>query len=211
MNVKERIQWYKDQGITDIAPLFHDPVIANLSPDEVNQVHNELCELTGNKKISNPKVIEAIAAAERGEVSEFTLSAPKEVIIGFTGSRKGINKRQEDIIKSFLLKSGATHLHHGDCVGADTSFHEIGEELNLSISIHPPNKKGLRSFCSPKGEGINHEEKPFIKRNHDIVDACDVLIACPETNKEVQRSGTWATIRYARKQGKKIELIPFNQ
>lgn len=84
-------------------------------------------------------------------------------------------------------------------------------KTNTNYEIHPPNKKGLRSFCSPNGEGINHEEKPFIKRNHDIVDACDVLIACPETNKEVQRSGTGATIRYARKQGKKIELIPFNE
>jgi hypothetical protein len=207
MNVKERIQFYKDQGFTEPSELLHQ-VLDGLCPDEVNKYHDELCELTGNKTITNPKVIEAIEAAERGETTEFTLPNPDEMIIGFTGSRKGINQQQADIIKSFLLENEATHLHHGDCVGADTSFHEIGEELNLSISIHPPDKKGLRSFCKPKGEGISHEEKPFIKRNHDIVNACDFLIACPETSKEVQRSGTWATIRYARKQGKEVRLIP---
>ena len=79
MTVKERIQWYKDQGITEVAPLFHDPVIGGLSPDEVNQVHDELCELAGNKTITNPKVIEAIEAAERGEASEFKLPDSDEL------------------------------------------------------------------------------------------------------------------------------------
>jgi hypothetical protein len=130
------------------------------------------------------------------------------MIVGFTGSRKGINQKQVDKIKAFLIETQASHIHHGDCVGADTSFHEIGGNLNLSISIHPPDKKGLRSFCSPKGDGISHQEKPFIKRNHDIVDSCDVLIACPDTSKEKVRSGTWATIRYARKQNKDVFLVP---
>ena len=78
MTVKERIQWYKDQGL-GISELFHDPVIGDLSPDEVNQVHDELCELTGNKTISNLKVIEAIEAAERGEASEFKLLDPDKL------------------------------------------------------------------------------------------------------------------------------------
>ena len=37
MTVKERIQWYKDQGITEVAPLFHDPHLSELSPDDLNQ------------------------------------------------------------------------------------------------------------------------------------------------------------------------------
>lgn len=76
MTVKERIQYYKDQG-RGISELFHDPVIEDLSPDEVNQYHDELCEISGNKTITNQKVIEAIEAAERGEVSEFKLKDPK--------------------------------------------------------------------------------------------------------------------------------------
>lgn len=76
MTIKERIQWYKDQRITEIAPLFHDPIIGELSPDEVNKYHDELCELSGNKTITNPKVIEAIEAAERGECRIFELPNP---------------------------------------------------------------------------------------------------------------------------------------
>ena len=81
MTVTERIQWYKDQGITEIAPLFHDPDLSELSPDEVNQHHDELCELTGNKTITNPKVIEAIEAAKRDNVSEFKLPDPDDDIL----------------------------------------------------------------------------------------------------------------------------------
>lgn len=77
MSVKDRIQWYKDQGITEVAPLFHDPIIGELSPDEVNEHHDALCEISGNKTITNPDVIAAIEAAERGEVSEFKLPKPK--------------------------------------------------------------------------------------------------------------------------------------
>jgi hypothetical protein len=127
--------------------------------------------------------------------------------IGFTGSRNGVNQKQLDQLRKTLLDFQAEHIHHGDCVGADTAFHEIAEALEISISVHPPDKKGLRSFCQPKGEGALLEPKPFIKRNHDIVDSCDILIGCPESNKEVQRSGTWATIRYARKKGKQVIII----
>ncbi len=51
------------------------------------------------------------------------------------------------------------------------------------------------------------ESKPYLERNRDIVDASEVLIACPSTREEVMRSGTWATVRYARKKGMKITLI----
>lgn len=63
MTVKERIQYYKDRGL-GISELFHDPVIGELSPDEVNQYHDELCELSGNETITNTKIIRAIEAAE---------------------------------------------------------------------------------------------------------------------------------------------------
>lgn len=48
---------------------------------------------------------------------------------------------------------------------------------------------------------------PPLERNHRIVDACDVLIACPKDAQEQLRSGTWATVRYARKQGKRVIVI----
>jgi hypothetical protein len=49
--------------------------------------------------------------------------------------------------------------------------------------------------------------KPPLERNHDIVDQADVMIATPRTMQEEQRSGTWATIRYARKKGRELHII----
>jgi hypothetical protein len=46
-----------------------------------------------------------------------------------------------------------------------------------------------------------------LERNTEIVKACDVLIATPKEQDEVLRSGTWATIRRARKYDKKLAVI----
>jgi hypothetical protein len=87
-------------------------------------------------------------------------------------------------------------VHHGDCIGADADFHTIALSRGLSIVIHPPENPVKRAYCSP---GQVMRPKPYLDRNHDIVDSCTLLIACPSTDEEEVRSGTWATIRYARK------------
>jgi len=51
------------------------------------------------------------------------------------------------------------------------------------------------------------EAKPYLDRNQDIVDGADILIAAPNEDKEIVRSGTWSTVRYARKSKKKIILV----
>jgi hypothetical protein len=50
-------------------------------------------------------------------------------------------------------------------------------------------------------------EREYIARNHDIVDASAVLVATPRDWYEEQRSGTWATIRYARAQRKAVIIV----
>jgi predicted Rossmann fold nucleotide-binding protein DprA/Smf involved in DNA uptake len=57
---------------------------------------------------------------------------------------------------------------------------------------------GYRVIAYPATKG--HE----LERNHLIVAACDVLNAAPLQDEEILRSGTWATIRYARKAGKTV-------
>lgn len=49
--------------------------------------------------------------------------------------------------------------------------------------------------------------KPYLERNQDIVRSTELLLATPENNVEQQRSGTWATIRFARKMNKSIIII----
>ena len=122
---------------------------------------------------------------------------------GFTGSRFGLSNNQTNQIVD-LLKNKDIIVAHGDCVGADSVFHKICEKLNVKIIIHPPTDNKLRAFC--KSEFIE-KPLPYLKRNHNIVDFCDELIACPQSSQEVLRSGTWATIRYAKKSGKKVHII----
>ena len=71
--------------------------------------------------------------------------------------------------------------------------------------IHPPNIKDKRAFCNDYR--FSFPEKPYLERNHDIVDNSDVLIATPKESVEQIRSGTWATIRYAKKLNKPIMIM----
>ena len=129
--------------------------------------------------------------------------------VGFTGSRDGINAKQQNEMTEFLtkFKDHIKCVHHGDCVGADVAFHNIAKDLGISISIHPPKDSKLRAYCEPYGSGKMFAEKDFLQRNHKIVDECGILIACPKTNTEQKRSGTWATIRYARKKKKQLKIF----
>ena len=126
--------------------------------------------------------------------------------IGMTGSRNGISNAAINTLTSlpFFNIDDVNQVHHGDCIGADTTFHNIVEKMNIEIVIHPPLDNKLRSYC----KSINIlKPKPYLQRNHNIVDASDILIAFPPSKEEVLRSGTWSTIRYARKNKKTIYII----
>lgn len=125
--------------------------------------------------------------------------------IGFTGTHQGMTLVQKKSVTKILKNiSVILEVHHGDCIGADEDFHNICVYLNIPIIIHPPIKDKARAFC--KNYYQIREPKDYIVRNHDIVDETDLLIACPKGFKEELRSGTWTTVRYARKV-KRRELI----
>ena len=123
-----------------------------------------------------------------------------------TGSRNGISKKALKSFNNFLLenKDKIEEGHHGDCMGADMIFHNEMIKNNIKVIIHPPNINSCRSFC--KSEHIM-EPKPYLQRNKDIVNSSTILVAFPDSDQEKIRSGTWSTIRYARK--KKMDIIIF--
>jgi hypothetical protein len=47
----------------------------------------------------------------------------------------------------------------------------------------------------------------FTGTRHGMTDACDVLIACPCDADEQNHGGTWYTVSYARKKGKRIIIV----
>src|SRR5688572_8508535 len=116
--------------------------------------------------------------------------------IGFTGTQIGMTQAQKKAVTEFLKSSKPEEVHHGDCIGADEDFHNICLYLDIPVVIHPPVKDSKRAFCKNYKE--IRKSKEYLERNHDIVDETDCLIACPKSEKEELRSGTWATIRYAR-------------
>jgi hypothetical protein len=123
--------------------------------------------------------------------------------VGFTGTSNGMTEQQKHVVAR-LLRYSPIELHHGDCVGADADAHAIAEHQGLRIIGHPPVKFTKRAWCRFHEK---REPKPYLVRNHDIVDETDVLIACPNSTVEIIRSGTWATIRYARRIGRIILIV----
>lgn len=128
------------------------------------------------------------------------------VKVGFTGTQKGLLVFQRSILKIVLQKLHVTEFHHGDCIGADETAHDL-MNAKCDIIIHPPSDPKKRAWCQPV-YGRILPEKPYLERNHDIVDATTILVATPDSPNEKSRSGTWATVRYAKRLGRPIYLIP---
>lgn len=123
--------------------------------------------------------------------------------VGFTGTRRGITPEQR--VAVFGLLVGVTEAHHGDCLGADAEFHEIITSLGGIKRVgHPPSDPKSRAWCQ-FDELL--PEKDYLARNRDIVEATELLIACPGEDTEMHRSGTWSCVRYARKLSKPIRLV----
>ena len=131
------------------------------------------------------------------------------MIIGFTGTQRQITTQQFDQLVSEIEKLKPTEAHHGDCIGADSVFHDICLTLGIPIVIHPPIDKSKRANCKGTLDGypLILPARGYLERNRDIVDASDELIAVPGEKTEKLRSGTWSTYRYAKKRGKPTHLI----
>jgi len=130
--------------------------------------------------------------------------------IGFTGTRKGLTAYQKDVIDKMFwvwsrLEPQEIKFHHGGCVGADAQAHLIATKYGMTTVIHPPTNDKHQAYVVPDEL---RDPKPYLDRNHDIVDDSDLLIACPKSEVEIRRSGTWATVRYARKVDKRLMIIP---
>ena len=117
--------------------------------------------------------------------------------VGFTGTQSGMSDRQLKAASVIVgtLSMRPWVLHHGDCIGADADMHSMAVGHAKTV-IHPPSNPAKRAYCEAD-EVL--PALPYLKRNRAIVDACDILVATPKSLQEEVRSGTWATVRYARK------------
>lgn len=127
--------------------------------------------------------------------------------VGFTGTQLGTTPQQ---LSSLWIVLGqlkpVEEFHHGDCIGSDAEAHDLVRRIfdDSVIVIHPPTIETKRAF---KGADIYRDPKDYMDRNQDIVNETDILIATPAEDEEKIRSGTWSTIRKARKRGMSVVLI----
>lgn len=127
------------------------------------------------------------------------------MIVAFTGTRKGMTRAQKVTFERTLLALGAEKLVHGDCLGADQDAHEIAGLNWIPVHLRPCDIETQRGYAVG-AKKIFPTERPLV-RNHRIVDDGDVLIAAPSGFKHVLRSGTWTTVRYATRAGKRVTII----
>ena len=133
--------------------------------------------------------------------------------VAFTGTQHGMPMRQPRQLIEILLGRDVSEFHHGDCIGSDAEAHVIAQSLGIRVVVHPPENDAKRAFVAlSPGTAQRHADdirvpRPYLKRNHDIVSACELLIATPREHREQRRSGTWATIRFAGRTGVEVLTI----
>ena len=129
--------------------------------------------------------------------------------IMITGTQEGLSDNQYKQVYNLLLEMYENNhsevcLHHGDCIGVDAEVNKIARALGYYTIAHPCDIEEKRAF-SQSDETL--EPLPPLVRNRIMVDESSFVIACPKQDKEILRSGTWATIRYAKKQGKNVRRL----
>lgn len=132
------------------------------------------------------------------------------MIVGFTGTRLGLLRPQHESLKRFMRKLAPTRFVHGDGGHADALAHQIAESIGCYIEIFPSDIAGHVTYFGSSTNCEVFERMPPLARDRLMVRLIHGLIACPRTDKEELRSGTWATVRYAREIGLPIYIIRGN-
>jgi hypothetical protein len=137
---------------------------------------------------------------------------------GFTGTRHELTAAQQRSLESILHPEYGRErweFHHGACKGADSLAAQIAWGLNYDVFAHPGQSAsgGDNEWLCPVALEHSSEVLPtntHFARNRDIVDATELLIACPNHGEPITKDsqgGTAYTINYARKRGKRIWIV----
>lgn len=134
-------------------------------------------------------------------------------VYGVTGSREIQSDTQRELIHQVVWGSAFTisqmeRLVHGCCVGVDELCARIvaGEGPGITAVI-PPNRRLVSDDAYKFSDEIvvvPAGPDGYKRRNQEIVNRSDVLLAFPlypEHHPQSRRSGTWQTIRMARRKG----------
>jgi hypothetical protein len=127
------------------------------------------------------------------------------VIVGFTGTQTGMTPAQYTRLVTLLVELSPSIFVHGDCIGADAEAHLAALDVGILIEIRPGDNDNKRAFSA--GATKLHYPAANLYRNRAIVEQCDLILACPAERVERLRSGTWTTVRAARKATRELIII----
>ena len=126
------------------------------------------------------------------------------MILGFTGTQVGMTavqyaERREGVA---VLEAAPS------CITAIASVQTRTcivwqQSWGFDGLTSPTENVAKRAWCT--GDAVT-EAKPYLARNRDIVDVTTALLATPQGPEEL-RSGTWSTVRYARRQTKPLVIV----
>lgn len=130
----------------------------------------------------------------------------------FTGTRNPPPSAKNTVrLYLMTLDPEVDELVIGCCIGVDTIVGEEGHKLGFQVhGVVPANRSQVPpywiDFCT--SWEFMPKDTDYMDRNQRIVDISTDLTAFPLDAVEHQRSGTWATVRRARKASKSVIIIP---
>lgn len=138
-------------------------------------------------------------------------------ILCFTGTRAGMSLGQRKEIRQMMTGSALMEMRrlsrilHGGCIGADVEFHAILAAMHLlsRVEVYPSNMPDMVAALADD-DLIAEVHPPMdpIERNKLMVMRAHSLLAAPREFREVVRgSGTWATVRAARRKGIPVLIV----
>lgn len=126
------------------------------------------------------------------------------MILGFTGTQKGMTPLQRDKVIELLSVFQPDEVHHGNCIGADEEMIQLCYIREIRTVAHPGDTPDKQTKLA---SNVTLAPKLNLLRDDDIAKVSQVLFVAPKEFEEVLRSGTWATYRYAKKYKKLILII----
>lgn len=114
--------------------------------------------------------------------------------VGFSGTREGMSVEQLDQLGFVLACLGRQGMNQ---TSRPTHEFHYGthETVDLKADRAAANLAHRYGWKVVPHHAVRGTE---LKRDREMVAVVDILIAAPSTDKEEQRSGTWATVRYMR-------------
>jgi hypothetical protein len=127
------------------------------------------------------------------------------MIVGFSGSRNGMNQTQLDNLAMVLTTLPITEVRHGANIGADLQFHNLSILLQFKVVLHPSNNPKRQTPCP--GAAYSFAPQSHYARNRHIVNASSVLISVPESTIRDIQIGGWFIVHYAEEHAKRVILL----